>query len=154
MSLKISEIMIIITSEKVVEINGCGEREYPDECCGALVGRIEVGRKTVVDIIPISNKREPEAKHNRFLIRPEEFLACEKTARKQGLDLIGFYHSHPDHESFPSGYDLEHALPIYSYIIISVKSGKPEELTSWLLREDRTQFDQETVEVSQVNILR
>jgi proteasome lid subunit RPN8/RPN11 len=146
--------MITITSEKITEINLCGEREYPDECCGALIGRIEKDRKTVVDIIPISNKREPEAKHNRFLIRPKEFMACEKTARKQDLDLIGFYHSHPDHESLPSVYDLEHALPVYSYIIISVKSGKPEELTSWLLREDRTQFDQETVEVSQANILR
>jgi proteasome lid subunit RPN8/RPN11 len=141
------ESMIAITEGKVAEINRQGEQEYPNECCGALIGRVEDGRKIVIDIIPISNKREPEAKHNRFLIRPEEFLECEKTARKQKLDLIGFYHSHPDHLSLPSGYDLEHALPVYSYIIISVELGKAAELTSWLLRGDRSQFDREEVAV-------
>ncbi|MDR1485965.1 MAG: M67 family metallopeptidase [Planctomycetaceae bacterium] len=141
--------MIVITTEKIAEINNYAELEYPNECCGALLGRIEIvsGRRDVIDIVPISNNREPEAKHNRFLIRPEEFLLCEKTARKQGLDLIGFYHSHPDHPSFPSGYDLAHALPVYSYVIVSVESGKSDELTSWLLRADRTQFDKETIQV-------
>ncbi|MDR2643671.1 MAG: M67 family metallopeptidase [Planctomycetaceae bacterium] len=139
--------MIVITDEKIAEINMYAELEYPHECCGALLGRVESERKNVIGIIPISNKREPEAKHNRFLIQPEEFLSCEKTARKQGVDLIGFYHSHPDHPSFPSDYDLEHALPVYSYVIVSVTLGKADEVTSWLLREDRTQFDKEFVQI-------
>jgi proteasome lid subunit RPN8/RPN11 len=139
--------MIVIPAGKIAEINECAEQEYPNECCGALLGQIDLHGKIVVDIISISNKREPEAKHNRFLIRPEEFLFCEKIARKQGLDLIGFYHSHPDHLSFPSGYDLEHALPVYSYVIVSVLLGKADVLTSWLLRGDRTQFDKEVIQI-------
>jgi proteasome lid subunit RPN8/RPN11 len=137
--------MIVISNAKIAEINQYGEAEYPNECCGALLGRIESEQKIVIELIPISNKREPESKHNRFLIRPEEFLSCEKSALAKGLDLIGFYHSHPDHPAAPSGYDLEHALPVYSYIIVSVKSGKAENLTSWLLRDDRTKFDQEKI---------
>ncbi|MDR2761815.1 MAG: M67 family metallopeptidase [Planctomycetaceae bacterium] len=139
--------MIVITAAKIAEINKYAEQEYPNECCGAILGKFETERRIAIELIPISNKREPESRRNRFLIRPEEFLLCEKTALKQGLDLIGFYHSHPDHLSVPSGYDLDHALPVYSYIIVSVKSGKADELTSWLLQGDRTQFMQEEIQI-------
>ncbi|MDR2643589.1 MAG: M67 family metallopeptidase [Planctomycetaceae bacterium] len=137
--------MIIVTKQQQIEMNRHAESEYPNECCGAVLGRFENDKKTVQQILPISNMREPEAKHNRFLIRPEEFLHCEKTARKSGLDVIGFYHSHPDHPAEPSQYDLEHALPVYSYIIIAVAKGHAEEMTSWELQNDRTQFNRESM---------
>jgi proteasome lid subunit RPN8/RPN11 len=137
--------MIIITELQRLEMNRHAESEYPNECCGAVLGRFENGKKITHTILPISNMREPEAKHNRFLIRPEEFLHCEKTARKSGLDMIGFYHSHPDHPAEPSQYDLEHALPVYSYIIIAVAKGNAGEMTSWELQNDRTQFNKELI---------
>jgi proteasome lid subunit RPN8/RPN11 len=137
--------MIIITKQQQLEINRHAETEYPNECCGAILGQFENGQKLAHHILSISNMREPEAKHNRFLIRPEEFLHCEKTARKSGLDIIGFYHSHPDHPAKPSQYDLEHALPVYSYIIVAVALGNAEKMTSWELQNDRSQFNEELI---------
>ncbi|MDR2346668.1 MAG: M67 family metallopeptidase [Planctomycetaceae bacterium] len=137
--------MIILTKQQQFEMNRHAETEYPNECCGAVLGRIENGKKTVHNILPISNTREPEEKHHRFLIQPKEFLHCEKTARKSGLDIIGFYHSHPDHPAEPSQYDLEHALPVYSYIIIAVVKGNADDMTSWELQNDRTRFNKELI---------
>ena len=68
---------------------------------------------------------------------------AEKRATELKVDLLGFYHSHPDHPARPSQYDLDHAWPFFSYIIVSVRSGKPEAMTSWRLREDRSAFDPE-----------
>jgi proteasome lid subunit RPN8/RPN11 len=137
--------MIILTKQQQLEMNRHAETEYPNECCGAVLGRFEGGGKRVHTILPISNMREPEAKHNRFLIQPQEFLLCEKTARKSGLDIVGFYHSHPDHPAEPSQYDLEHALPVYSYIIIAVVQGNAGDMTSWELQNDRTRFNKESI---------
>ncbi|MDR1924771.1 MAG: M67 family metallopeptidase [Planctomycetaceae bacterium] len=151
--------MILVTRNKIAEINKHAEQEYPNECCGALIGKFDFAKtennpnntdtRVVVDIIPISNKREPESRHNRFLILPNEFLLCEKTAGRRGLDVIGFYHSHPDHPAYPSEYDLSHALPIYSYIIVSVKLKIADELTSWILQDDRSKFINETVQITE-----
>jgi proteasome lid subunit RPN8/RPN11 len=140
--------MIILTTEQTADINKHAESEYPNECCGAVLGRFENGKKITHEILPISNMRETEAKHNRFLIRPEEYLHCEKTARKQGLEIIGFYHSHPDHPSAPSQYDLDHAFPVYSYIIVSVTNGKADTTTSWELLNDRSCFLDEIIEIT------
>src|SRR6266498_4652753 len=105
-----------------------GELDYPYECCGLLIGRfIEYSRKVVSQVYPISNAREEEAKRNRFLIRPEELLRGEKFAAGKGLEVVGFYHSHPDHPAVPSQYDLDHAWPLYSYIVVSIKSGQGED---------------------------
>lgn len=128
------------------EIRRHGERDYPYECCGLLIGRFETdGRKTVVETYPISNAREEAAKRNRFLIRPEELMRGERFARERGLDVVGFYHSHPDHPAHPSQYDLDHAWPTYSYIIVSVREGHAENLLSWEMKADRSQFDPEEI---------
>jgi proteasome lid subunit RPN8/RPN11 len=137
--------MIVLTEQQIAGINRHGETEYPNECCGAVLGRFEDGKKTAHEILPISNKREDSAKHNRFLIRSQEFLYCEKTARKAELEIIGFYHSHPDHPAEPSQYDLDHALPVYSYIIVAVAAGKADKMTSWELQHDRTKFLEEPI---------
>src|SRR6266542_2390187 len=107
-----------------------GERDYPYECCGLMLGRFEDGRKKVVETYPISNARDEEAKRNRFLIRPEELMRGEKYARDKHLDVVGFYHSHPDDKAVPSQYDLEHAWPAYSYIVVSVEKGRAVDLRS------------------------
>jgi proteasome lid subunit RPN8/RPN11 len=126
------------------EIRSHGEREYPHECCGLLVGRIDDdGRKVVVEIYPVSNAREEAARHNRSLITPGEYLRGERYARTLKLDVVGNYHSHPDHPAVPSQFDLEHAWPTWSYVIVSVGEGKAIDLRSWELRPDRSQFDEE-----------
>lgn len=127
-------------------MNAHGERDYPYECCGLLIGRIlGDGQKEVVEIYPISNAREEEAKRNRFLIKPEELLAGERAARQKDLDVVGFYHSHPDEQAVPSRYDLEHAWPTYSYIIVSVREGNARELHSWEMETDRSKFNPEEI---------
>jgi proteasome lid subunit RPN8/RPN11 len=123
-----------------------GEADYPQECCGLLLGRIEMsGFKVVEEAYPISNAREEEAKRNRFLIKPEEFIQGQKYAVSAGMDIVGFYHSHPDHPSSPSEFDKEHAWPAYSYVIVSVNNGAAGDLSSWELEADRSAFEPETI---------
>lgn len=139
--------MLSLTDAHDAEMRAHGERDYPYECCGLLVGRFAGGgRKEVVETYPISNAREEEAKRNRFLIRPEELMRGERHARARGLDVVGFYHSHPDDEARPSGYDLEHAWPTYSYIVVSVRQGRAVALRSWEMEPDRSRFNEEEVE--------
>jgi proteasome lid subunit RPN8/RPN11 len=137
-------LMIIIQPENLFEITGHGERDYPYECCGLLLGSFsEDGTKVVTEIHTISNARDEEAKRRRFLITPEELLRGERYAQNSQLEVVGFYHSHPDHPAVPSVYDRDHALPIYSYIVLSVSAGKTDELRSWELSADRSAFVEE-----------
>lgn len=101
--------------------------------------------KVCSEIYPISNAREEEAKRNRFLIRPEELMRGEKEAAGKSLDVVGFYHSHPDHPAVPSQYDLEHAWPLYSYIVVAIDSGRAEDLRSWEMQTDRSRFNEEEI---------
>jgi proteasome lid subunit RPN8/RPN11 len=138
--------MIKLNQNQIDEIRQHGERDYPYECCGLLIGRFsEEGRKVVVETYQISNAREEEAKRNRFLIRPEELMRGERHAREQQLDVIGFYHSHPDDQAIPSRYDLEHAWPVYSYIIVSVGEGRADKLLAWEMETDRSKFSPEEI---------
>ena len=138
--------MIILKLSHIDAMNAHGERDYPYECCGLLIGRLlENGTKEVVETYPISNAREEEAKRNRFLIRPEELLAGERSAMNKGLDVVGFYHSHPDEPAVPSGYDLDHAWPVYSYIVVSIQQGNSQDLRSWEMESDRSKFNPEEI---------
>jgi proteasome lid subunit RPN8/RPN11 len=138
--------MIEFTSEQLAEMRQHGERDYPFECCGLMLGRFENdGSKTVAGTFPISNAREEEAKRNRFLIRPEELMRGEKHAREKGLDVVGFYHSHPDDRAVPSKYDLDHAWPTYSYVVVSVEKGQAVDLRSWEMEPDRSRFNAEEI---------
>lgn len=120
---------------------------YPNECCGFLLGRPQNGNKEVLRTFPAANAREGSEQYHRFLITPELFLQCEKFARERNLDIVGFYHSHPNAEARPSEYDIEHGWPWYSYVIVSVKDGKAKDVTSWILEEDRSGFRQEKIDI-------
>jgi len=139
--------MIHLAAQQRNEIAAHGERDYPYECCGLLLGSfLENGKgKICAETYQISNSREEEAKRNRFLIRPEELIRGEKYAASKGLDVIGFYHSHPDHPAVPSVYDLDHAWPVYSYIVVAVKSGRAKDLLSWEMQSDRSRFNGEEI---------
>jgi len=121
-------------------IRAHGRDAFPHECCGALLGRDGV----VSEAFALPNTTE-EGPRRRFLVRPGDYRAAEQRARDTGLDLLGFYHSHPDHPAKPSQYDLDHAWPSFSYVIVSVMAGEDQLLTSWLLKDDRSAFDEEPV---------
>ncbi len=119
------------------------ERTFPEECCGAMLGRDrEDGVREIVEILEIDNTKD-ENRERRFLIDPREVLNAEKAAHAKGLDVLGIYHSHPNHPSRPSDFDRDHAMPFWSYVIVSCMDGKADTLQSWQLREDRSQFDEE-----------
>ncbi len=137
-------------------------RDYPNECCGVLLGTVQGSDKTVREAAPLKNLRtdpqraqellpvgDParESERNRYLVDPVEQIRVEKDARARSLEVLGYYHSHPDQPARPSIYDCGHAWPWYSYIILSVEKGEPKELTSWVLAEDRSRFVSETIEV-------
>jgi len=137
--------MISISESLLTEIREHGVRDYPYECCGLLLGRYEADAKVVNETYPISNAREESAKRNRFLIEPVELMRGEKYARSKELEVVGFYHSHPDSPARPSQYDLEHAWPTYSYIIVSTSEGDSGDLFSWEQEADRSRFNQEEI---------
>jgi len=138
--------MLLLSSELEKNIRKEGEAAYPDECCGVLIGEVDnAGVKIVKRTLTINNAREDGEQYHRFLITPEDMLRAEQAARAAKLEVIGFYHSHPDHPSAPSGYDKDHALPFYSYVIVSVDKGKAQVLTSWELTNDRINFVQEEI---------
>ena len=121
-------------------IRAHGVEAYPNECCGALIGRD--GVVTATFALPNTTDEGPR---RRFLVRPQDYREAEKRAGGMGAELLGFYHSHPDHPARPSQYDLDHAWPSFSYIIVSVQAGKSTDMTSWRLQEDRSAFDQENL---------
>ena len=135
--------MLNISRQLVERMNEHVQEAYPEEGAGFLIG--EVGN--VKEILALSNAREDAARHNRFLITPEDYLKAELTADKLGLSLIGVFHSHPDCPNVPSEYDREWAQPFFSYIITRVDEGKAVSHRSWRLVEDRTTYEEEVIEI-------
>jgi len=121
------------------------ERAYPEEGAGFLLGHDHPERE-VEAVLALPNTREEAARRNRYLIGAQEMLEAEREAERLNLDVIGVYHSHPDHPSQPSAYDLEWALPWFSYLIIRVSDGRADGVQSWRLREDRGGFAEEPLD--------
>jgi proteasome lid subunit RPN8/RPN11 len=115
---------------------------YPEECCGALFARTEGEARDVLRAVPAGNARETE-RARRYLIGPDTLQELEAQAAETGLEVVGFYHSHPDHPAEPSAFDVEHAWPWYSYIILPVSGGDVGAPRAWRLRDDRSGFDAE-----------
>ncbi len=138
--------MIEINQQNIEAITAHAERDYPHECGGMLIGRFEGGKKTVVETFPLANAREEEARHNRVLILPKDVMRAERYARENRLDVVGYYHSHPEDFGVPSQYDLDHALPVWSYVIASVLKGKVADIRSWEMENDRSRFNEEQIE--------
>lgn len=140
--------MISLNEAQINEIKKYGEQTFPFECCGLLIGKFnDDGVKEVFETFPIENARETEAKHNRSLITPKDLMRGEMYARKKGLDVVGNYHSHPDHPARPSEFDLEHALPVWSYIIVSIMKGSAKDVRSWEMENDRSKFSEENMKI-------
>lgn len=134
---------LAISQELLNQIHSHGEKAYPEEGAGFLIGH----DGKVENVLPLDNAREDGARHNRFLITPEDYLHAELTADRLGLSLIGVFHSHPDHPNRPSEYDREWAQPFFSYIITTVREGTATESRSWRLLEDRSKFKEEQINI-------
>lgn len=127
------------------------ESGYPNEACGVMIGKDGV----ITEAVAADNQRTDlpasggESARNRYMIDPLKYAKIELDADKRGLQVMGFYHSHPDVPARPSQFDLDNATwSGLSYLIVSVCKGKAVETNSWLLREDRSAFDQEPIEIS------
>lgn len=149
------ETMLSIPQSLLEKMVAHLEAGYPYEACGILIGDIEFGSgeatKIVKDVAPVANvwdvENERESQRNRYLIAPDEFVHIEREASKRGLDIVGFFHSHPDHPSQPSETDREFAWPVVSFVIVSVRYGKAATTQSWLLHDERDGFEEEPVQI-------
>ncbi|HEY7789694.1 MAG TPA: M67 family metallopeptidase [Vicinamibacterales bacterium] len=128
---------LVLTGDVAEQVRTHGCETYPHECCGALIGR----DGTITETFALPNTTE-EGPRRRFLVRPSDYRAAEQRASERGAELLGFYHSHPDHPARPSQYDLDHAWPFFAYIIVSIQQGAAKDMTVWYLREDRSAFDE------------
>ncbi len=128
-------------------IRAHGQATYPEECCGFLLGRTTTEGNHVVSAWRVENRRA-ENRQRRYTITAQDYHAADRAARRQGLDIVGFYHSHPDHPARPSATDLAEAtFPGYSYVIVSILDGQPADLTAWSLTPDRARFDAESIDL-------
>ncbi|MEW5938107.1 MAG: M67 family metallopeptidase [Chloroflexota bacterium] len=135
---------LLLSKDVLARIHKHGEAAYPEEGAGFLLGNDH----RVAEILPLSNAREETARHNRYLIAPEDYLKAELTADRLGLSLIGVFHSHPDHPNRPSEFDREWAQPFFSYVITSVQRGQAVESRAWSLAEDRSKFIEEEIQIT------
>jgi proteasome lid subunit RPN8/RPN11 len=155
---------ITITTSVDHAIRAHGQETYPHECCGALIGSGD--RVTAIVALPNTTEEGPR---RRFLVRPSDYREAERRASELGGELLGFYHSHPDHPARPSQYDLDHAWPNFAYIIVAVagdgvargsgeaakaegvtaglprrsgEAAKAGDMTVWHLKDDRSSFEE------------
>ncbi|HEX9611105.1 MAG TPA: M67 family metallopeptidase [Gemmatimonadales bacterium] len=135
---------LVLESRHVDAIRRHGEADYPREACGLIGGTAEDGRKVAVTIVPLRNGRD-DARNNRYLIDPDAFRRAQDKLDRDGLEVIGVYHSHPDHPPAPSAYDREHAWPWFSYVIVEIRRGRAGDHQSWVLADDREAFALEEV---------
>jgi proteasome lid subunit RPN8/RPN11 len=147
-----SDRRLTITAAVDHAIRQHGQETYPHECCGALIGRDDHAG----NVVALPNTTE-EGPRRRFLVRPSDYRLAEARAAELGGELLGFYHSHPDHPARPSQFDLDHAWPTFAYIIVAVKgrgvaghSGEgltsegaaAGDMTVWFLEDDRSSFEE------------
>jgi proteasome lid subunit RPN8/RPN11 len=139
-----SKVTLRLSDGMAEEIRRQGELAYPAECCGVLAGRAGES-KEVVRLVPMSNRRTDDP--HRYLIAPDDLRRTISDLRGAELEVLGYYHSHPDHPAAPSAFDTEHAWPWYSYVIVRVERGRAAELASWVLEDDRSAMSRESLEV-------
>ncbi|MGA9119108.1 MAG: M67 family metallopeptidase [Bacteroidota bacterium] len=129
-----------IAEELMQNMKAHAEKTYPEECCGVFLGEERDGQVRVLETFEIDNRQDLN-RQRRFLVTPEQYRHAEQVADAHHLTLLGFYHSHPDHPAIPSAFDTDHALPWFTYVIVNVSKGKAGEVTAWVLRDNREEFD-------------
>ncbi len=143
--------MAIHLTQKIVEqFQQHAEQDYPNECCGFIVGCWTSNGTEALEYMPAENTKNVN-RERRFLIDPKDYQKVEDFADQKGMSVISIVHSHPDHPDEPSEFDRVHAWPGFSYIIISVEKGNAVDFRSWLLEEDRSHFNEEKIIIERQN---
>jgi len=146
-------VTLVLAYDLADEIRRHAEATYPEEAAGLLLGTVEDGdRRRITQVISLANHWEAEARHHRYRLEPRDLIAAEDRAEQEGLMILGIFHSHPDHPAQPSAFDLDQALPFYTYLIIRVDSGAAVESHAWRLAEDRSRFDREILDLPAHNL--
>ena len=140
---------LFVLTEEMHSIQEHAQEGYPHEVVGILAG--SRAEHMVLKVLPLINERGDTK--NRYKVGPLKLMRAEQELESQGYDIVGYYHSHPDHSSRYSEYDKAHALPNLSYLIVSVQQGQAKQIQSWRLREDRSVMDEESVLIRSKNIL-
>ena len=133
-----------IAARLLEQMRRAGEAAYPAECCGAIVGQAD-GVKRARDLIALANQRTDDP--HRYLIDAEQTRVIERDAKEAGWEVLGFYHSHPDHPAVPSAFDTAHAWPWYSYVIVRVTQGQALDAASWVLHPEEPRMEPELLDV-------
>ena len=134
--------MIRIEDEPWTQMVAHARASYPNECCGAMLGTIEDGRKQVVAAMPLDNV-SAGSQRARYELRPEDLLNADREARRRHMDLVGIYHSHPDCGAYFSETDLKNSCPWYSFVVLSIQKGEFDHANSWLPNAEQTKADPE-----------
>jgi proteasome lid subunit RPN8/RPN11 len=152
---------IVFSAAQLKIIYTHAESVYPEECCGILLGQLDELGRAVIEVIPTVNTWDQpklvdplnidieieRTKHSRYSIAPKDIFLAQKRARDLNLDIIGFFHSHPDYPAIPSICDRDQAWEVYSYPIVSVINGKASTIKSWLLDSSGV-FQSEQIQVT------
>jgi len=138
--------MITIRKRDLDRIFEHGRDGYPHEVCGIIMGTYGEASKRVEEI-RIAGNLNTERAHDRYEMDPKDILKAEREGAGKGLEIVGFYHTHPDHPDEPSEFDRERSWPSYSYIIVSVNDGSDFKVRSWILNEDTKRFEEEKIEI-------
>jgi len=141
--------MLNIEQTPLDEMVSDAVKTFPDECCGFLFGKDENNIRTIKKIQVVNNAKEGD-KRRRFVISAKDYLKAEQFADENNLQLIGVYHSHPNHPAIPSEHDRVAAQPYFSYIILSVINNEFDHIRSWQLNEQQ-QFEEEKILIQQLN---
>ena len=136
---------LIIPLSVLKKIHSNVEKVYPDEGNGLLLGTMNGDTRFVESVLELINSRDASVRQNRYLITAEDMMKGENEAVRLGLDIIGVFHSHPDHPNKPSEFDREWAMPWFSYLITSVSKGDAQDSRSWRLSENRDGFVEEKI---------
>lgn len=140
-----------INKEALKTMHQHAEVDFPNECCGFFYGSDKGEEREIELAIEIINSKEGDQRR-RFEISPLDYMKAEKYALENNLNLLGVYHSHPQHPAIPSEHDLKQAVPFFSYIIVSVMNGKVDHTRSWILDESSNFVEEEIIsEQSQIN---
>jgi len=136
-----------LSTELLSQIQAHGEAHYPNEGAGLLLGETDGELRRVTQLMPLDNEFDESERYHRYQISPQDMLLAQQFADSQDLDIVGVFHSHPDHPAQPSEFDRQWALPWFSYLITRVQKGRAEESRSWLLSDDRGQFEEQALEL-------
>lgn len=135
---------LVLAPGQLDAIRGHAERDYPREACGLLGGAWTEESKRVLRVVPVANARW-DSPGNRYLIEADAFRRAAEDLERAGMEVVGVYHSHPDHPATPSAFDREHAWPRLSYIIVPVAGGRAGAPVNWVLADNRAAFHEESL---------